>query len=151
MLFRADGTGFALGRSRFFDGSEGHFEQTAKIFVRIEPAALGAVVLAQLDTAAPWLVLNTDVAEMRSLFDGEGPEVTLSTRRGTVTGRLEQTMVSILADEGDSLEFPATVFASRDWTGGTFLGYSGFLERIRFAVDPQENFFYFGPAQTGDA
>ena len=25
-------------------------------------------------------------------------------------------------------------------------GYGGLLERVRFAVDPQENFFYFGPS-----
>jgi hypothetical protein len=30
-------------------------------------------------------------------------------------------------------------------SAGTFLGYSGLLERIRFAVDPQQNNFYFGP------
>jgi len=26
----------------------------------------------------------------------------------------------------------------------TFLGYSGLLDRIRFALDPQANDFYFG-------
>jgi hypothetical protein len=54
-------------------------------------------------------------------------------------------MLTILADDGESLEVQATVFVSRDWPAGTFLGYSGFLERIRFAVDPQQNDFHFGP------
>jgi len=34
----------------------------------------------------------------------------------------------------------ATFFDSLD------IGYCGFLERIRFAVDPQTNDFYFGTA-----
>jgi len=67
-----------------------------------------------------------------------------------VEGRLERTAVSILADEGDSLDIEATAFVSPDWKDVTFLGYSGLLERIRFAIDPRENLFYFGAAQTGD-
>ncbi len=36
--------------------------------------------------------------------------------------------------------------ASSDWPPGkTFLGYSGLLDSIRFALDPQRNHFYFGP------
>jgi hypothetical protein len=30
------------------------------------------------------------------------------------------------------------------WDLPNFLGLSGFLERIRFAVDPGSNLFYFG-------
>jgi hypothetical protein len=36
-------------------------------------------------------------------------------------------------------------FVSPDWpTDQTFLGYSGLLDGIRFALDPQANHFYFG-------
>ena len=49
-----------------------------------------------------------------------------------------------MADEGESCEVDATLFVSRDWVYGNFVGYSGFLERIRFAVDPGANDFYFG-------
>lgn len=38
-----------------------------------------------------------------------------------------------------------TFFVSQDWPSGlTFLGYSGLLDSIRFALDPQANHFYFG-------
>ncbi len=39
-----------------------------------------------------------------------------------------------------------TFFICSDWPDGrTFLGYSGLLDSIRFALDPQANHFYFGP------
>ncbi|HKI06536.1 MAG TPA: hypothetical protein VKK31_31460 [Thermoanaerobaculia bacterium] len=38
----------------------------------------------------------------------------------------------------------ATVLVSQDWFGGSFIGYEGLLQRIRFAVDPETNLFYFG-------
>jgi hypothetical protein len=34
--------------------------------------------------------------------------------------------------------------SSPDWRGPNFLGYQGLLQRIRFAVDPEVNLFYFG-------
>ena len=35
------------------------------------------------------------------------------------------------------------IFLSPDWPGGNFIGYEGVLDRIRFAVDPHRNRFYF--------
>ena len=52
--------------------------------------------------------------------------------------------VSLVADVGESPDLDATFFVSADWRQGTFLGYSGLLERIRFAIDPYRNLFYFG-------
>jgi hypothetical protein len=57
--------------------------------------------------------------------------------------------LTLLADEGDSLDVDAAVFvATGDEypVGRSFLGYAGLLERIRFALDPQTNQFYFGAA-----
>jgi hypothetical protein len=51
----------------------------------------------------------------------------------------------LLADTGEPLDVPATVFVTPDWPGPNFLGYQGLLQRIRFAVDPESNRFYFGP------
>ena len=49
------------------------------------------------------------------------------------------------ADEGAPLVTEATFFVSADWPEGmTFLGYSGLLDSMRFALDPQANHFYFG-------
>jgi hypothetical protein len=51
-----------------------------------------------------------------------------------------------LAEIGESYDTEGTFFISPDWPAGrTFLGYSGLLDSIRFALDPQANHFYFGP------
>ena len=97
-----------------------------------------------LDTGASWSVLNADVADDLELFDRDGPTVTISSRMGTVQGKLVRAMTTLVAEDGDSLEVDSTVFVSRDWPAGNFIGYSGLLERIRFAIDPQANAFIFG-------
>ena len=101
-------------------------------------------MLAQLDTGAAWSVLDAEVAEEMSLLGGDGEPMWISTRLGEYDGRLQRTRIDIVADEGDSLSVDATVWVSADWRRGTFLGYGGLLERIRFAIDPSENAFYFG-------
>ena len=50
----------------------------------------------------------------------------------------------LVAEDGESVEIEATVFVSPEWREGNFIGYSGLLERIRFAVDPDTNSFIFG-------
>jgi hypothetical protein len=100
-----------------------------------------------LDTGADWSVFNTEIAEDLGLFGIEGEPIALSTRFGTIAGYLVPAPVTLIADDGDSLRIDATVFISTDWPrkAGTFLGYSGLTERIRFAVDPQKNDLFFGP------
>jgi hypothetical protein len=53
-------------------------------------------------------------------------------------------MTTLVSHEGDSIEIEATVFVSREWPSGNFIGYAGLLERIRFAIDPASNSFFFG-------
>ncbi len=75
----------------------------------------------------------------------------LSSRFGTKDGRLVKVPLTLPADEGESLTLDqATVFVSEDWPKGkNFLGYIGFIESIRMALDPQENMFYFGGYDMG--
>jgi hypothetical protein len=70
--------------------------------------------------------------------------VRLSTRVGTYEGHLYRGSLTLLAQEGESLDLDVTFFLSPHWQGGNFLGYEGALERARFAVDPRANLFYFG-------
>jgi hypothetical protein len=70
--------------------------------------------------------------------------VVLSTRLGVFQGTLYRGQVTLPADEGESLDLDATVFVCPDWPGPNFLGYQGLLQRVRFAVDPESNTFYFG-------
>ncbi len=70
----------------------------------------------------------------------------MSTRLSIIHGRLVRAELQLIAEVGESLAINATVFVSRDWQGPNFIGY-GFLERVRFAIDPgqDQNHFHFGP------
>lgn len=144
MLRRPDGSWFSRGQSRFQDRAAPSSEESAKLFVPIQPDGLGATILAQLDTGAAWSILETPVAEELRLFEVDGEDTPLATRIGSFVGRLVRTAIELVAHEGDSLRVDATVWISRDWPGPTFLGYGGLLERVRFAVDPGDNLFFFG-------
>lgn len=146
LLKQSNGLNFTTGRSKFLDQAESSQGAAAKIWVKIEPVSLGQTILAQLDTGAAWSILDAEVASELNLFDDKGELVTISTRVGTRKFRLKRIPVEILADQGDSLSIEATVAVLPDWHQGTFIGYAGLLERIKFAVDPSENYFYFGPA-----
>ena len=144
MLNFTDGTSFTTGRAKYLDQGSQADEGSAKVFVRIEPQGLGGPLLAQLDTGAPWSVLNAELAEALGLLGGDGEQVTINTRDGAFDGRLEEAILTILAEDGQSIAVDATVFVSHEWRGQTFLGYMGLLERIRFALDPHVNDFHFG-------
>jgi hypothetical protein len=138
------GGAFATGRAPYLDHDAGAGELSAKVFVEIAPHGFDGNVLAQLDTGASWSVLNTEIAAALGLLTGDGEVKTISTRIGDYTGRIEEATITIIAQDGVSLEVDARVFVSPEWPGRTFLGYSGLLERIRFGLDPQANHFYFG-------
>lgn len=119
-------------------------EPTAKVFVKIRFAGLDRTWLAQVDTGAAYSVLETRIARSLDLFTAEGESVLLSTRAGTLRGQLVRIPLEFLADEGSSLEVDATFFVSDAWQGGTFLGFTGLLDRLRIALDSPANLFYFG-------
>jgi hypothetical protein len=147
-MLTLNGYAFTVGRTRFFDAPPGDGESTAKVFVRIVPTGLGLPVFAQLDTGAAWSVLASEVASELGLLDGSGEPSRLNTREGLKDGYLVRVPLMIPADEGEgeSLEIEATFFVSADWPRGkNFIGYSGFLDFIRIALDPQQYYFYFGP------
>jgi hypothetical protein len=135
LLNFATGAPFATGRARYFDHDINAPEGTGKVFVRISTDGIDEPVLAQLDIGAAWSVINVEIAEELGLLGGAGEVANLSTRHGPVTGRLENATITILADDGATLDIQATVFVSPDWTAPTFLGYAGLLERIRFGLD----------------
>ena len=121
-MLRLNGQDFTTGRATFLDRLPTDAEATDKIYIKLRPGALETTILAQLDTGSPWSVLDPEIAQ--------------------AVGLLDETGEPNLADEGDSLEVTATVFVSKDWPAGkNFVGYSGLLESIRIALDPQVNHF----------
>ncbi len=43
------------------------------------------------------------------------------------------------------MDIEANVFVVPGWQAPCFIGYAGALDRVRFAIDPSANRFYFGP------
>jgi len=139
------GERFTSGRSKFLDNHPRFQEPTAKIFVKIAfPGLDDGAVLAQLDTGAAYSMLEPAISEALGLFDREGKTTRISTRLGTLSGRLIRIPLILAADEGISLDVEGTFFVSREWRGITFLGYVGLLDRLRIALDSPSNLFYFG-------
>lgn len=136
---------FATGASRYVDRDKRTSEPGSRILVQVSPGRLEGPVVAMVDTAAPWCIFTPSIGKsLRSDFHPIAEELILSTRLGRFRGGLYLVPVTFPALVGEPLVLDATVFASPDWPGGNFLGYEGLLQRIRFAVDPETNLFYFG-------
>lgn len=145
MMLELDGRRFASGRSRYLDHLRKWPEPTAKIYLKLQIGSSKSSVMAQLDTGAAWSVLPPDVAEEARIPIESGDPTTISSRFGTKRGFLVRVPYTLVAEEGESLETDGTFFISPEWPERlSFLGYSGLLDSIRFALDPPQNHFYFG-------
>ena len=100
---------------------------------------------ALLDTAAEWCVMTPALAEDLgiSIESGRGSH-TLHSRFGSIKSEWARTRLIFLASEGEELPVEATWFVSPDWPGPLVIGWKGCLERLRFALDPGDESFYFG-------
>jgi hypothetical protein len=99
---------------------------------------------ALLDTASQWCVLSAaDAAERGHGTPSDGSVTRLHTRFGLLEGQLIRTVLGLQAEEREIVDVEATWFISADWPGPPVLGWKGCLERIRFALDPGEESFYF--------
>lgn len=146
MLRRPDGSTFCQGRAAYLDVFPGGAtRRDAKVYVRVAIGTPQFKTTAMLDTGSSYSVLDADMAEELAAFAEPGaPALDLATRHGVLSGRLVRRALWLLAEEGQSLEVEATFWVSPSWRFGHFLGYAGFLQRIRFALDPAANQFYFG-------
>jgi hypothetical protein len=100
---------------------------------------------ALLDTGSQWCILPASIAaELGFDSQSDSLEAMLSTRFGTLQGRLVRNPVRFPAHVGEAIEVDTTWFVSEDWPGPAVIGWKGCLERIRFALDPTDDSFYFG-------
>jgi hypothetical protein len=99
-------------------------------------------VHALLDTGSSWCVLDREVAAVLGC-SGEPAEEWISTRFGTLGGRLYRLPLLFVPRDGDEVRIEATWFVSDDWPGPAVIGWKGGLERIRHALDPTRDHFYF--------
>lgn len=136
---------FGKGSARYFDGYPGAREAQPRIYVKLRPAGSDASFLALLDTGAHYCILNTTASEMvgDQLVDNLG-DFAVHTAHGLVRGPLYRHTVTLVAQEGKSLDLDAIVFVPPDWEAPCYLGYAGALQHARFGIDPRHNRFSFG-------
>jgi hypothetical protein len=106
--------------------------------------------IALLDTGAQWSVVGGELAHE---FDNYPilRECDIDTRFGRIKGKLLLSKITLIADEGNDLSMEGTIFVSEDWPGPIVLGFRGFMEKLRIALDPGikpgREFIYFGQAK----
>ena len=145
MLSSSKGS-FTTGVVRYSDSCPDVEDPLSRIYVPIRPEGAKAWFLALLDTGGHFCVLGSAVADaLEKYLTGGLDQATLLTSRGRIQGRLYRHRIDLLADDGSDLGVEATVLVSPDWQGPSVIGYTGMLDRIRFAVDPPQNRFHFGP------
>jgi hypothetical protein len=143
---------FAQGATEYFDYyPETHVKDVSRIVIHVYPANRLEPLPVIVDTAAPWCVF--DPREFHTVADQTDPiratEKPLNIRGMSCTGWLYRISIRLPAVLGESLDVDATVFvpnmsAGEEWFYPNFIGLDGFLNRIRFAIDPVSNLFFFG-------
>jgi len=145
-----DFVAWSSGAARYITG---HNSGSGKLVVAVNCRLgnLEATDIALCDTGAEWSVIGGDTAGLLEEYFGP-PTGSLSmlTRHGTYEGKLRNLDVHLLADPdmGTDVRVASTVLVIQEWPGPTVLGYRGFLERLRFALDPgvapDQEIIYFG-------
>ena len=126
-------------------------ETTPRVILDI--AIEGIPTEAMVDTGGIYLLCHPQLAVQLRLdvTDAMSEVVSILFRGVLVQGRLYRLNVTLLADEGDDVPFQATAFVPERYEAEqwgelpSILGFYGCLERIRIAIDPVTDTFYFGP------
>lgn len=122
-------------------------ETTNRIILLVEIE--GILTEAVVDTGAPYVICAPQVARLAEFDRTYALErIKMFVRGMHLEGSLTRLTIRLLATEGDDLNVDATVFIpDLDECWGnfpSFIGLTGFLERLRFAVNPSTYTFYFG-------
>jgi len=146
-LFFANGDSFATGAIRYSYQPASENETTNRIILPMEVA--GRIIEAIVDTGAPYPILAPRIAREAGLDRQPPLERKIMLIRGMrLDGSIIRVNMTLLAEEGEDLDVDATVFIPdvEEYWGDfpSFIGQIGFLERMRFAVDPSTDTFYFG-------
>lgn len=140
--------GFATGAAHYEDFYSNE-EHAARIVLTVT-VARQTTVQAIVDTGATWCIFAPDMVQDSAPVN-HALGVTLLVRGISYTGKLVRMKIGLRAERGgDDLDVDATVFVPKlppgaAWPHPNFIGLDGFLNRVRFAVDPSDGIFYFGP------
>lgn len=149
MLCFVDGRPFSQGACTFSYRPVTEQDTTPRIVVGVQIE--GLYTETAVDTGGVYLVCDPEIADLLKLDPSSGLGThKLQIRGFKVRGTLHRVSLTLLAQEGQSLELEVTVFVpclqpNQLWDLPPFMGLTGCLERLRFAVDPTTDTFYFGP------
>ena len=148
LLLYSDGETFATGAIIYQYAPATPSETTNRIVLTV--AVENVITQAIVDTGAPYPIIAPRVARDAGLNRLAILErITMLVRGMRLEGGLIRVTMTLIADEGDDLDVPATAFIpdGEEYWGNfpSFIGQIGFLERICYAVNPSINTFYFGP------
>lgn len=146
-LLLKNGESFATGAIYYDYRGATERETTNRIIIGVEIE--GIMTEAVIDTGAPYVICPPRVAKQAGVDRAWAlDEMVMLVRGMRLSGIRVRMNISLRADEGEDLDVDATVFVPdvEEYWGDfpAFLGLTGFLERIRFAIDPNTDTFYFG-------
>ena len=147
MLRTASGDSFTSAIQHFTESVPGP-EMGPRIWIHIlNPDSPLISAAAMVDTGATWSVFGPKLWERLELPTGKPlMRIPMSTRLGKYEIDLYRARIGNRAEVGDlQLEIDATIGLGSLWDGPPVIGYQGFLDRLRFAVDPGERHFHFAP------
>jgi hypothetical protein len=142
---------FATGEAACFVRPVFGGDRLNRVFVHVR---LGGSerMQAVLDTGGAYFILDPAFALAAGISRSSAIDVERIHIRGmSVRGTIHRVPLTFIASFGDSLSLEATAFvpeldAGERWPLPGYLGLQGCLDRLRFAVDPVAERFYFGPA-----
>ncbi len=152
MLLLPDGSEFCIGSTTCFSKPFSPRERLNKLLIQVTIGDLD--VEAAIDTGGAYLILDPGIARLINLDSADLVGTEEIHVRGTITqGILYRIPLQIPSEEGmgTSIEvtaFVPTLLPNESWGLPTVLGWHCCLERIRFAVDPLNERFYFGSADN---
>jgi len=146
-LIFANGESFATGSLQYSYGPATPGETTNRIIVPVEID--GAFTNAVVDTGAPYVICEPRIARQIGFNRASAlGRDRLLIRGMRLDGSITRFNMTLRATSGRDLDVGATAFVPdvEEFWGNlpSFIGLMGFLERIRFAVDPSIDTFYFG-------
>ena len=150
MLYFDDGKPFATGSIPYTYRPIREEEASPRIIVNVLIGDLQ--ISAYVDTGGVFLLCAPEVALHLGLEARNGiPTPRLLSRGAWLSGVLYRVSLTLPADQGIALTIDATAFVPeqaphQEWADDfpCILGMSGCLERLRFAIDPVRDTFYFG-------
>jgi hypothetical protein len=153
LLAFPNGEPFATGSIKYAYVPVTRHDASPRIVLPVEIEAV--TVTAVIDTGSPYVVCAPYIARRLGLRPSAAIDTLRMLIRGVwLDGHVFRLTLTFPAEQGESLNLDVTAFVpdaefEQAWGAlPSFIGLGGCLERLRFAVDPAADTFYFGPLEA---